>query len=96
MILRPLGPDDAFLLRVTTWLNVNWCGDRLTFAQIDADPRLAAYCRFAPDGGDYGFVATVGDQAVGVVWVTHFPSDAPGYGFVRADVPELSVCVLPG
>ena len=31
-----------------------------------------------------------------MVWVTRFPAEAPGYGFVRADVPELSVCVLPG
>ncbi|WP_324274156.1 GNAT family N-acetyltransferase [Blastococcus brunescens] len=28
--------------------------------------------------------------------MTNFPADVPGYGFVRAGVPELSVCVLPG
>ena len=96
MTLRPLAPDDRLLLRVATWLNVNWCGDRLTFARLDADPQLAAYYEFDPDGGDYGYVATAGDHPTGVVWVRHFPARAPGYGFVRTDVPELSVCVLPG
>jgi GNAT superfamily N-acetyltransferase len=91
--MRPLQPTDAFLLRVATWLNVNWCGQRFTFAQVDVDPHLAAYHRSVPD---FGFVSTTGSEPTGVVWVTTFPADAPGYGFVRADVPELSVCVLPG
>jgi GNAT superfamily N-acetyltransferase len=94
--LRRLETADALLLRVATWLNLNWARERLTFAQLDADPHLAAYYRFTPGSGDYGWVSTVGEDPTGVVWVKHFPADAPGYGFVRADVPELSVCVLPG
>jgi GNAT superfamily N-acetyltransferase len=77
-------------------MNLNWSGERLTFAQMDSDPHLAAYCRLVPDHGDYGWVSTDVAGVTGVVWVKHFGADAPGYGFVRADVPELSVCVLPG
>jgi GNAT superfamily N-acetyltransferase len=94
--LRELRTRDAFLLRTATWLNVNWSGERLSFAQLDGDPRLAAYYRFTPDAGDFGFVSTAGELPTGVAWVRYFPAEAPGYGFVRADVPELSVCVLPG
>lgn len=96
MAVRRLEPTDALLLRVATWMNLNWSGERLTFAQMDADPHLAAYYRFEPADGDYGWVATAGARPTGVVWVKYFPAHAPGYGFVRADVPELSVCVLPG
>ena len=96
MNLRPRKHGDRFLVRTATWLNLNWSGERLTFAQLDADPHLAAYYRFEPDVGDYGLVATRGDEPIGVVWVTYFSADAPGYGFVSAEVPELSVCVLPG
>lgn len=96
LTLRPRDHGDRFLVRTATWLNVNWSGERLTFAQLDADPRLAAYYRFAPDAGDHGLVATKRDEPIGVVWVTYFSADAPGYGFVSADVPELSICVLPG
>jgi GNAT superfamily N-acetyltransferase len=91
--MRPLQPSDALLLRVATWLNLNWCRQRFSFAQVDDDPHLAAYHRSAPV---FGFVSTTGSEPTGVVWVTRFPADAPGYGFVRPDVPELSVCVLPG
>lgn len=91
--VRALRNDDRFLLRVATWLNLNWCGERFTFAQLDDDPHLSTYYRTVPT---FGFVAMAGSEPTGVVWVTHFPADAPGYGYVRADVPELSVCVLPG
>ena len=94
--LRSLQPADRFLLRTATWLNLNWCGERFTFAQMDADPYLAGYYRLTPEDGDFGLVSTAAGQPTGVVWVRHFPAHAPGYGFVRPGVPELSVCVLPG
>jgi GNAT superfamily N-acetyltransferase len=90
---RALDEGDGLLLRLATWLNLNWNGPRFTFAQLDADPHLAAYYRTVPE---FGVVCTADGEPTGVVWVTHFPAEAPGYGFVRADVPELSVCVLPG
>ncbi|UOY01293.1 GNAT family N-acetyltransferase [Blastococcus sp. PRF04-17] len=95
-VLRPLGTADGFLLRVATWLNVNWVEQRFTFAQVDADPHLAAYFRFVPERGDFGFVATLAGQPTGVVWASSFTVEAPGYGFVRTGVPEVSLCVLPG
>lgn len=94
--MRPLQATDAFLLRVATWMNVNWTGERLTFAQLDDDPHLSRYHRLEPGRGDYGLVSVDQGEPTGVVWVAHFAADAPGYGFVRPDVPELSVCVLPG
>ena len=90
---RALDERDGLLLRLATWLNLNWSGPRFTVAQLDADPHLAAYYRSAPE---FGVVSTADGEPAGVVWVTRFPAEAPGYGFVRADVPELSVCVLPG
>ncbi|WP_369253494.1 GNAT family N-acetyltransferase [Geodermatophilus amargosae] len=94
--LRPLLPSDGLLLRVATWLDVNWCGDRISFAGVDADPQLAEYCRIDPAAGDFGLVSTAGSLPTGVVWVRSFPAERPGYGSVAAGVPELSVCVLPG
>ncbi len=90
---RALDDGDGLLLRLATWLNVNWRGERFTVAQVDADPHLAAYYRTPPA---FGLVSTTDDLPTGVVWVTLFPPEAPGYGFVATGVPELSVCVLPG
>ena len=90
---RALDERDGLLLRLATWLNLNWSGPWFTVAQLDGDPHLAGYYRRTPE---FGVVSTADGEATGVVWVTRFPADAPGYGFVRPDVPELSVCVLPG
>ena len=96
MKLRGLDAGDGFLLRVATLTNVNWSGVRFDYAQVAAEPHLAHYWHVFPDRGDYGFVALEDGEIAGVVWVKYFSADEAGYGFVRSDVPELSVCVLPG
>lgn len=44
--------------------------------------------------GDGGVIAVGDDGApLGAAWYRIFPADAPGYGFVAADIPELSIGV---
>lgn len=45
--------------------------------------------------GDYGFLALTGEEAVGAIWCRLHSQDNPGYGFVRSDVPELNIALLP-
>jgi ribosomal protein S18 acetylase RimI-like enzyme len=33
--------------------------------------------------------------AIGGAWLRRFPAASPGYGFVDASIPELSIAVLP-
>lgn len=94
--LRELVPADGFLLRTATLLNLNWKQARFDYAQMDADAHLSRYWQVDFDGGDYGVVASTGVHPIGVAWVKYFTADEPGYGFVRPDVPELGLCVLPG
>jgi GNAT superfamily N-acetyltransferase len=77
-------------------LNLNWKDERFDYAQMDADAHLSRYYRVDLDSGDYGIVASAGVDPLGVAWVRYFTADEPGYGFVRSDVPEIAVCVLPG
>lgn len=66
-------------------------------AELAADGALARYVAGWPAPGDLGVVAD-GDAAgpVGAAWCRLLPADRAGYGFVAADVPELSVAVAPG
>ncbi|WP_139982367.1 GNAT family N-acetyltransferase [Nocardioides litoris] len=76
---------------------VDWAGTgTLAAADVLATPELARYVDAWPRPGDGGVVAEVAGEPVGALWWRLFPADAPGYGFVATDVPELSVAVLPG
>ena len=58
-----------------------------------SDPRTARYIAGWPRGTDLGVIAEAGSAPVGAAWVRFFPAGAPAYGFVRPDVPELTIGV---
>jgi GNAT superfamily N-acetyltransferase len=66
----------------------------MTLDELRATPDLARYVVGWPRQGDLGLVATdSGGRPVGAVWLRTFAAGKPGYGYVRADVPELSIAV---
>ncbi|WP_026819627.1 GNAT family N-acetyltransferase [Arthrobacter castelli] len=59
-------------------------------------PELAHYVAGWPRPGDRGLIAEYEtDVPVGAAWLRFFPEADPGYGFVDAAVPELSMGVVP-
>jgi GNAT superfamily N-acetyltransferase len=59
-----------------------------------ATPERAHYVTGWPKPGDQGVVAEADGQPIGAAWLRFFADDDPGYGFVAADVPELSIAVI--
>jgi ribosomal protein S18 acetylase RimI-like enzyme len=93
--LRPARPDDrAFIIEMLV-AAVNWApGRSLAVDQILADPAFAHYVTDWMRPDDLGVVATSADGTpIGAAWLRYLPADDPGYGFVRADIPELSIGV---
>jgi len=98
MRLRAATALDHELLTVLLAEAVNWAGQvRLPRAQIMAQVRASNYVSGWKRPTDFGAVAlTDDDEPVGAIWARLFPQDAPGYGFIAEDVPELGMGVLPG
>lgn len=92
---RSAGPDDAPFLAEMLLEAVNWHPERrMSMTQVLATPALAHYVAGWPRPGDGGVIAVASQRPIGAAWWRFFPEDDPGYGFVSATVPELSIAVV--
>lgn len=73
----------------------NWSERRFTLDWIRTDAMARRYLEGFPADGDVGMVALLDSIPVGAVWGRALPVERAGYGFVAADVPELTLGVLP-
>ena len=58
-----------------------------------SNPRTAHYIAGWPRETDLGVIAEAGPEPIGAAWIRFFPADDPSYGFIRPDVPELTIGV---
>lgn len=64
-------------------------------AEVLSRPEFAHYVAGWPRPDDLGVIALDGEQPIGAAWVRFFSESDPGYGFVDAATPELSMGVVP-
>lgn len=93
--LRRAGPADRALLEAMLAVAVDWRPGTAVrpAAQVLAEPSLAHYVTGWGSDRDAGVVAGEDGAPVGAAWWTHFGAEDPGYGFVDAAVPEVSIGV---
>jgi len=94
--LRDAVAQDETFIELMLLAAANWLPDRqLSLDQMRREPDLLHYVAGWPRASDVGVVA--GDRSkspIGAVWLRQFSPHDPGYGYVSADVPELSIGVL--
>jgi GNAT superfamily N-acetyltransferase len=59
------------------------------------EPDIACYVHGWGQSGDWGLLACDGGTPVGAIWLRQWTGDEKGYGFVRPEIPELSIALLP-
>jgi GNAT superfamily N-acetyltransferase len=93
--LRDAGVADGPFLELMLLAAANWLPRRqMTLDQLRAAPDLAHYISGWPRVDDMGVVAVDADERpIGAVWLRLFGDEDPGYGYVSANVPELSIGV---
>jgi GNAT superfamily N-acetyltransferase len=94
-IIRPAQADDAEFLTDMLMEATNWSPEwpARSRSRVLSDPKTAHYIAGWPRDGDLGVVAEAGGQPAGASWLRFLPESDPGYGFVAADVPELTIGV---
>ncbi|MBN9643849.1 GNAT family N-acetyltransferase [Corynebacterium mendelii] len=92
-VIRELRISETGLLEQATLENLNAVRQRFTINDIRARPDFAHYTLLVPGRGDFGFVAEVDGQTIGVGWALFLPEDDPGYGFVDGHIPEIGLWV---
>ena len=88
-MLRPVQQPDTRFLRDMLRHAYHW--------RLAQDPELPVY-RYVQNWGrrgDAGVVAFDGRNVYGAAWYRLFPEDEPGFAFVDAGTPELTIAVVP-
>jgi GNAT superfamily N-acetyltransferase len=96
--IRPAVASDAGFLADMLAEAVNWSTEWQPKSRdrILSAPDTAHYVAGWPRDTDLGVLAEADGQPVGAAWLRFRPATDPGYGFVAADVPELTIGVAAG
>ena len=97
VLVRKAAEADTPFLEEMLLLAADWRSEApvRSVADIMSEPTLARYVVGWPRPGDVGVVAEASGP-VGAAWWRFFKADDPGYGFVDAATPEVSVAVRRG
>ena len=93
--IRAATGDDGPFLADMLLEAVNWSPEwkKKSRRRVLADPKTAHYIAGWPRDSDLGVIAEADDEPAGAAWLRFLPSSDPGYGFVSADIPELTIGV---
>jgi ribosomal protein S18 acetylase RimI-like enzyme len=96
LAVRPAEASDADFLAEMLAVAAFWRpqGPSGTVPGVLSRPELAHYVAGWQRPGDLGVLAVDGQRPVGAVWLRLLPESDPGYGFVDAATPELSMGVV--
>ena len=89
-MIRRGGHGDVPFMRSMLAHAYNW-----RVSALDTDIPLSRYVENWGRDGDVALIATESGHRVGAAWFRVFDSSSPGYGFVDASTPELTIAVVP-
>jgi GNAT superfamily N-acetyltransferase len=97
MNIRPATKDDVRFLKTMLYEAARWNPDwpREPIEEVLGEEMLLRYHEGWGRKGDSGVVAEIEGEPVGAAWYRLFTDEEPGFGFVDAKTPELSIAVEP-
>jgi GNAT superfamily N-acetyltransferase len=93
--IRPATSGDGAFMADMLVEAVNWSAQwqKQSRRRVLSTHRTAHYISGWPRDTDLGVIAEADGERIGAAWLRFHPASDPGYGFVAAEVPELTVGV---
>jgi ribosomal protein S18 acetylase RimI-like enzyme len=95
LVTRDARTDDEPFLREMLVHAARPPWDLLPIEQLLEEPVASRYIVGWGRPGDSAVIAQASDRRIGAAWYRRFSAEEPGYGFVRAEIPELAIAVDP-
>ena len=96
LIFRPITSSDLLFLEEMLYQAIYVPpGQPVPPRAVLALPEVRQYIEGWGRAGDLGLLALDGETPAGAAWLRLFSSRTPGYGYVDAYTPELSIALLP-
>jgi ribosomal protein S18 acetylase RimI-like enzyme len=89
MTIEPLQNDESELL----WEFLRIAAGEASVERVQSDPQLARYAQNWAREGDFGALAREGEAVIGACWARLFSLEEHGYGWISAEIPEISLAV---
>jgi len=97
MNIRPATQHDVGFLKAMLYEAARWdpTWPREPLEQVIEEPSIRRYHEAWGRPGDSGVLGELEGDPVGAAWYRLFTAEQPGFGFVDAQTPELSIGVAP-
>jgi len=90
-IYRPLTPEDEWIV----WEMLRYAAHESSVESVKQQSYLARYALDWGRIGDVGHVAFAATSPIGAAWLRLWLGEDKGFGYVKNDIPELAIAVIP-
>jgi ribosomal protein S18 acetylase RimI-like enzyme len=90
-VIRSLMVEDESIV----WEMLRYAAHESSIQSVQQQPYLACYALDWGRIGDFGYVASIDTSPIGAAWLRLWLGEDKGFGYVKDEIPELAIAVLP-
>jgi ribosomal protein S18 acetylase RimI-like enzyme len=90
-VIRSLMVEDESIV----WEMLRYAAHESSIQSVQQQPYLARYALNWGRIGDFGYVASIDTSPIGAAWLRLWLGEDKGFGYVKDEIPELAIAVLP-
>jgi GNAT superfamily N-acetyltransferase len=89
-VIRPVMVEDESIV----WEMLRYAAHESSIESVQQQPYLARYALNWGRMGDFGYAAS-NTSPIGAAWLRLWLGEDKGFGYVKDEIPELAIAVLP-